>query len=426
MLLAFGSAPGAPGARWLLSSPPATFIGRISHSLYLWHWPVVVLLGVTMASDGRAFHLTALVVSLGLATTSYYCIEQPVLHSNWLLSRTRGPFEEAPSVFRRAGYVGLAASGAALAACSAVALVYPPGSLSPAEIEAANAAVAARHSAADAAAQGDALSPLEQDIQEALFATEWPADLEPGLDELDDHLSRQWSSGCLDVTEENVQDCVFGDRDATQRAVLLGDSIAGAWLPGLRAGLEPQGWAVQSLTMSQCPNITEVTLRDNQPNVACTEHREWAVDYILDVRPTMVVLSHSFFAALADEDRDRMAAWRDGLTAIVQQIQASGAQIVILGAPPGSANLQTCATTVSSPTDCVQGPAEWFTNQRIVEHQVASATGVKAIDPEPWFCLDYRCPSFIGTSPVYGDGVHLTEEYSTRIGPDVVAAILAP
>ena len=179
------------------------------------------------------------------------------------------------------------------------------------------------------------------------------------------------------------------------------------------------------MTLSQCPNIAEVTLRDNQPNVACTEHREWAIEYILDLRPTVVILSHSVFAALADEDADREAAWRDGLTTIVQRVQASGAEVVILGAPPGSANLQSCATTVSNPTDCVQGPAEWFTNQRIIEHQVAVATGAKAIDPEAWFCLDLRCPSFIGTSPVYGDGVHLTAAYSTRIGPDVVAAILA-
>jgi len=100
----------------------------------------------------------------------------------------------------------LAASAAAVAACSAVAWVHPPGQLSAAEIEAANAVVAARHSAGEAAAQGDPLSPLEQDIQDALLATEWPADLDPGLDELDDYLGRQWSSGCLDVTAENVQE----------------------------------------------------------------------------------------------------------------------------------------------------------------------------------------------------------------------------
>jgi peptidoglycan/LPS O-acetylase OafA/YrhL len=425
LILAFGNAPGGPGSRWLLSSPPARYLGKISYSLYLWHWPTVVILSVAMGSDGLSFALTALAISLGLATASYYCIEQPVLHSNWLLREKKESSWQTSDVFRRARYVGLAASGTAVAACIAVTLVNPPGELSAAEIQALNSAVAARHSAADAAAKGDPLSQLEQDIQKALLATKWPADLNPGLDELAGYLPRQWSNGCLDVTAENVQKCLLGDPHAGKKAMLLGDSIAAAWLPGLRVGFEQRGWAVQPLTMAQCPNIMEVTLRDNQPNVACAEHRDWAIDYVRDQRPALVILSDSFLARLADEKIDRTTAWRNGLTTIVQQIKSSGAQVVILSAPPGSANLQTCATTVNNPTDCVQGPADWFQQQRAIEGQVSDATGVKFIDPEPWFCLNSRCPSFIGSSPVYGDGVHMTAEYSTRIGPDVVAAMLA-
>ena len=183
---------------------------------------------------------------------------------------------------------------------------------------------------------------------------------------------------------------------------------------------------MQSLTMTQCPNITEMTLQDNQPNVACAEHREWAIAHILDVRPTLVILSHSTFAALADDDMDRSTAWRDGLTTIVRQVPGIGRPRGDPRGSAGAANLQSCATTVNNPTDCVPGTRGVVHNQRIIEHQVASATGIKAIDPEAWFCLDQRCPSFIGTTPVYGDGAHMTAEYSTRIGPDVVASILAP
>lgn len=65
-----------------------------------------------------------------------------------------------------------------------------------------------------------------------------------------------------------------------------------------------------------------------------------------------------------------------------------------------------------------------FRDQIALESRVAKSAGVKAIDPEAWFCVDQRCPAVVGNVPAYADGEHLTAEYSTKIGPAVVAAIL--
>jgi hypothetical protein len=86
------------------------------------------------------------------------------------------------------------------------------------------------------------------------------------------------------------------------------------------------------------------------------------------------------------------------LTAVVRETQQSGARVVLLTAPPAGANLQTCATALSAPTDCVQSVPRRFTQQSAIEQQVAAETGATHVDPERWFCVDGRCPAVVGTT----------------------------
>ncbi|SOC46923.1 Peptidoglycan/LPS O-acetylase OafA/YrhL, contains acyltransferase and SGNH-hydrolase domains [Blastococcus aggregatus] len=421
-LLAWGATPGGPGGRWLLGSAPAGFVGAISYSLYLWHWPVLIVAGVLLAADSPEYYAAAVGVSLALATVSYYCIEQPVLHSNWLLPGRPFDGARARPVFRRAGLVGLAAAVVATATVVAV-VVLPQDGDGDAQLEATRAAAAA-----DAAAVADGMPPptaLQRDIQAATFATEWPEDLDPSLDELPGYLTKQWDEGCLHISEKNVDTCRWGDADASQSVAVLGDSFAAAWIPALREALVPSGWAVQSLTFGLCPNIAERTLFQGEPFVQCVEHREWAIEHLLENPPTVVVLSHSWRAQL-DEGSDRREVYQQGLTDVVRRVQASGARVVILGAPPGSESLQTCPTSLNGPDDCLGAPADTFATQVESEREVAALTGARSVDPEAWFCVDSRCPTFVGNTPVYGDGLHLTAEYARRIAPEVGAAVLQP
>jgi peptidoglycan/LPS O-acetylase OafA/YrhL len=64
--------------RRVLSMPWLVFIGRISYSWYLWHWPVMAFLRV--ATGGLLpppASVVAVVLSFALAVASYYAIEQP-------------------------------------------------------------------------------------------------------------------------------------------------------------------------------------------------------------------------------------------------------------------------------------------------------------------------------------------------------------
>lgn len=78
-IVVFGTAiviasPGRGPCQWILSRPAVVYVGKISYSLYLWHWPVLVL----ASHLGLERHRVALMVVTALAAVaSYHGIEQP-------------------------------------------------------------------------------------------------------------------------------------------------------------------------------------------------------------------------------------------------------------------------------------------------------------------------------------------------------------
>ncbi|MGH8173842.1 MAG: acyltransferase family protein [Rhodanobacteraceae bacterium] len=60
-----------------LSHPAVAFIGRISYSLYLWHWVVFVLFRWTIGLESVAARTIAVALTFALSVASYYFIELP-------------------------------------------------------------------------------------------------------------------------------------------------------------------------------------------------------------------------------------------------------------------------------------------------------------------------------------------------------------
>jgi len=72
----------------LLSLPPLVFIGRVSYSWYLWHWPMLSYLRICGGGELPATAgWLAIAASLGAATLSYHVVEQPFRNSK----RAPGP-----------------------------------------------------------------------------------------------------------------------------------------------------------------------------------------------------------------------------------------------------------------------------------------------------------------------------------------------
>lgn len=63
---------------WSLGNPLAVYIGNISYSLYLWHWPIIVFIIMHVNSTpGWQYKLTIIALSFTLAILTYFFIEKP-------------------------------------------------------------------------------------------------------------------------------------------------------------------------------------------------------------------------------------------------------------------------------------------------------------------------------------------------------------
>jgi peptidoglycan/LPS O-acetylase OafA/YrhL len=74
-----------------LSLRPIRWIGAISYGLYLWHWPLFLVLTESRTGlDGVALLAVRFATTFAIAAASYYLVEQPIRHG--ALPRWRGAF----------------------------------------------------------------------------------------------------------------------------------------------------------------------------------------------------------------------------------------------------------------------------------------------------------------------------------------------
>jgi peptidoglycan/LPS O-acetylase OafA/YrhL len=75
----------------VLAWAPLVAIGRISYGLYLWHWPVYVVLDEERTGlDGPALVVVRLAASFAVAVASYVLVERPIRSRRWFPTPQRG------------------------------------------------------------------------------------------------------------------------------------------------------------------------------------------------------------------------------------------------------------------------------------------------------------------------------------------------
>ena len=85
LIVAGGMARPRAGAEVLLRVPPFQWMGKLSYSLYLWHWPILIIaaqhVGHPLSVEDN---LLWVLFALGLSVGSYFLLENPIRHWKFL------------------------------------------------------------------------------------------------------------------------------------------------------------------------------------------------------------------------------------------------------------------------------------------------------------------------------------------------------
>lgn len=268
-------------------------------------------------------------------------------------------------------------------------------------------------------------------IAMATEAREWPEFSIP-MDELEDAKVTEWTDdNCIDISDADLERCTY-DGPADRLVLVLGDSVAVSWVPALRTGLAPEGYAIATVAKGQCP-AAHVTVSNNAQQEGFTEScdafQQWAAEVVDEMQPDVVVLSsaeNSLRRLSSGASGDaRSAEWAQGTSLAIRAVEAEGRHVVVLAPPPTGSNLQGCVSGVNGPAACTSTIGQEWLDQREAERQATEDVSATYIDSSEWFCRpDGVCPAFVGDLPIRADGTHLTAGYATKLGPQLRDALL--
>lgn len=387
MLILAGEGVGNPVSERILTSRPLVFVGLISYSLYLWHWPLLSLARITqhgVLTAGQTAGVLAVVAVMAIA--SWRFVETPFRHVRPSSSRTPLLGYLAVSmVFVAAGFV-------------------VPGMVS--ALRPADGAVARIEEAA-----------LEVNPRQGAC------------------LRNQGQSGPLPGMP-----CVIGGERANT-LVVWGDSHASGLMPGFDTYAAARGVASYQLTMIACPPLIDVEVRERRRSYAgCNAFNRMVIDYI-EATPAVSTVVLAARWSLYDggprfgpddqgepvsivvsgdvQDRTQKGAsgFAEGLTRTVTRLRRAGRAVVVIGSiPPMGVNVPNCLVRNlmrwSSMSSCDQDARPVLSALSRVDGAIAEigdhVQGVCTYLPAPDLCATGRCVSRFGEIVLYADDDHLT------------------
>ncbi|MER5846778.1 acyltransferase family protein [Streptomyces sp. NPDC002012] len=382
----------AYGVGRLLAGRVPRAIGRLSYTLYLWHWPVLVLAEARLGTLGwpAKAALTLVAVMPALATMRW--VEQPLRRSRTV--------SELP---RRGLSVGVSAVviPVVLALVMGTTTLQLLGPLAPVDVK----------GLPSGAAEGPSLltrngTPLKGGpvVPSAVQARkDFPPD-----------------GGCEVAPQvTSSPPCLFGATDSPDRIVLLGDSHAGQWFSPMLALAAERGWVLQELVKQGCP-LPELRVKNPQLGRDYHECDTWRADTLDRLRkgpkPRLIVIAS--LNRYTDDQQLLSHGWEKTL----EPLRALGVPIVYLeDTPVPGTDIPACVSAhTENPAACAfdRASARW---PDPLARRIAAGRlpGVRAVSVNSVLCpaKGATCPAVLDRILLYRDDAHLT---------NVAAVVLTP
>lgn len=392
---------GATGAApALLAWKPFLWIGALSYSLYLWHWPLITAAGWIWGDFGWKFALLLVAITFIPSWLSLRFIEDPIRFSSVLAKSTSKSISMGIVLTVVSASVGLAL------AFSASSSDQNSGT-------------------SDVAGLGAETLVLKNGKVESIPVVTYANPMYPSAQNATKDLPVAYDEGCqASETDTEPIWCTFGDATSKKRVVLAGDSKAMQWSETLAKIGSHQGWRLDTATKSRCPFVVDTVRYLNvttNPYTACKDFNTTLMDQLLKDKPDAVILSQRASQAIAPDGKMTRDVMEEGMTKTWSTLLDNDIQVIPLLDNPGpilpAFDGQVYRCVGANPEDfapCVFNavPAIEKSGIPIMTDVAESLPGVDVVSMTDVFCDEKVCPPVIGNVLVYRQTTHITNTYA--------------
>ncbi len=382
-LLYGGAAPSGPMR--LLAAAPLRFLGKISYSLYLWHWPLLVLPLMFLERALTGVEIVASVaVAIGVSWLSWRFVEQPFRYGD----RSRRATSWSAIRVGVAGILSVAlfTQGLAAALPSSAVAVQPTPSPSG--------------------------SPVASDGPITL-----PADLTPTLASARDDEERLRGDGCLAFERVTTPpNCEYGVKGSAITIALVGDSHASHWFPAIEAIALERGWRLVTFVKVSCSftTLAQRNLALKREYRECTAFNEATVARLNQIKPALtIIVNRRTFRPIEENITSALAG--AALGEMVARIP--GATVILVDTPDPGRDVPACLSKHPSDIRACLFTQDDADNREIgvAERVAAEVSGAQLIDLTANICTEWPCSPISGSVLIYRDEDHMTETFSRSL-----------